>query len=178
MLVLVGAFGLVFASLFARLLPRSPFPGFGSAMDHLDENLVIRTARSISGHEADMGIALKKAVAVDMTGGSADSLGHLSRPVFWHRSMPYVAWVMQFHAQQPDLSYSPREKRVTTWAVTLRVGKPFNSTAVPISTGRVARAMTQVPAVAGTETEAIQGYNSCRILLAEANQNLFVVLAR
>jgi putative ABC transport system permease protein len=38
------------------------FPG-GSAMDHLDENLVIRTARSISGHEADMGIALKKAVA-------------------------------------------------------------------------------------------------------------------
>lgn len=38
------------------------FPG-GSAMDHLDENLVIRTARGISGHEADMGIALKKAVA-------------------------------------------------------------------------------------------------------------------
>ena len=38
------------------------FPG-GSAMDHLDQNLVIRTARSISGHEADLGFALKKAVA-------------------------------------------------------------------------------------------------------------------
>jgi hypothetical protein len=32
-------------------------------------------------------------------------------------------------------SYSPREKHVTTWAVTVRVGKPCNSTAVPISTG-------------------------------------------
>ena len=38
------------------------FPG-GSAMDHLDQNLVIRTARSMSGHEAEMGITLKKAVA-------------------------------------------------------------------------------------------------------------------
>jgi len=36
------------------------FPG-GSAMDHLDQNLVIRTARSLSGHEADFGAALKKA---------------------------------------------------------------------------------------------------------------------
>jgi putative ABC transport system permease protein len=38
------------------------FPG-GSAMDHLDQNLVIRTARNISGHEADLGVALKKAIA-------------------------------------------------------------------------------------------------------------------
>ena len=37
------------------------FPG-GSAMDHLDQNLVIRTARSLSGHQADFGIVLKKAV--------------------------------------------------------------------------------------------------------------------
>jgi len=38
------------------------FPG-GSAMDHLDQNLVIRTARNMSGHEADIGTALKKVVA-------------------------------------------------------------------------------------------------------------------
>ena len=39
-----------------------------------------------------------------MTGGSADSLRYLSRPVFWHAfNAPSVAWVMQFHAQQPDL---------------------------------------------------------------------------
>ena len=38
------------------------FPG-GSAMDHLDQNLVIRMARSISGHEADFGGALNKMVA-------------------------------------------------------------------------------------------------------------------
>jgi predicted permease len=37
------------------------FPG-GAAMDHLDQSLVIRTARSLSRHEADFGIVLKKAV--------------------------------------------------------------------------------------------------------------------
>ena len=37
------------------------FPG-GAAMDHLDQNLVVRTARSLSGHEADFGVVLKKAV--------------------------------------------------------------------------------------------------------------------
>jgi predicted permease len=37
------------------------FPG-GSALDQLNQNLVIRTARSLSGHEADFGVALKKAV--------------------------------------------------------------------------------------------------------------------
>lgn len=38
------------------------FPG-GAVLNLLDQNLVVRTAHSLSGHEADLGFALKKSVA-------------------------------------------------------------------------------------------------------------------